>query len=232
MVFRKKADVILEFKPDILVIPECEHPDKLKFKSNSEIPNDILWFGTNSHKGLGVFSYGNFKFKTHNNYNSKLQIIAPISVTGFNINFTLFAVWASSPKTSKYKYIGQVWKALRCYKDLIANSNTLLVGDFNSNTIWDKPKRVWNHSKVVRLLEKKGIYSTYHKHHKQVQGKEQHATFYMYRHKDKNYHLDYCFVSGDLIEKLKSVEVGDYNSWIKYSDHMPLIITFDTHSVQ
>jgi hypothetical protein len=29
MAFRKKADLILAHKPDILIVPECEHPDKL-----------------------------------------------------------------------------------------------------------------------------------------------------------------------------------------------------------
>lgn len=31
MAFRKKADFILTYKPDILVVPECEHPEKLVF---------------------------------------------------------------------------------------------------------------------------------------------------------------------------------------------------------
>jgi len=231
MVFRKKADIILTHKPDILIIPECEHPDKLKFRSNSEIPDDLLWFGTNFNKGLGIFSYGNFKFKTYTNYNSKLQIIVPILVTNLNFNFTLFAIWANNVNDSKYRYIGQIWKAIRHYKDIITRQNTILVGDFNSNTIWDKPKRIWNHSKVVHLLEQKGIHSTYHKYFKQIQGKEQHPTLYMYRHKDKPYHIDYCFVSEDLIKKLTSVEIGDYNFWIKYSDHMPIITTFDFNFV-
>ena len=48
----------------------------------------------------------------------------------------------------------------------------------------------------------------------------------MYRHIDKAYHIDYCFVSDDMIEKLQSVEVGEYDTWVKFSDHVPLIITF------
>lgn len=57
MAFRKKAHVILEQKPDILVIPECEHPDKLQFTSNTIMPADILWFGKNLNKGLAVISF-------------------------------------------------------------------------------------------------------------------------------------------------------------------------------
>lgn len=78
---------------------------------------------------------------------------------------------------------------------------------------------------MVEALEEKGIFSTYHLHHKQIQGKEQHPTYYMYRHRDKPYHIDYCFTSTDMIEQLKSVEIGEYDAWIKYSDHVPVIVT-------
>jgi exonuclease III len=79
---------------------------------------------------------------------------------------------------------------------------------------------------VVKRLEKKGIYSCYHKHLQQLQGKEQHPTHYLYRHQDKPYHLDYCFASADLVNNIQSVEIGEYNSWAPYSDHVPVMVTF------
>ena len=87
-------------------------------------------------------------------------------------------------------------------------------------------RRAGNHSNVVKFLEEKEIVSTYHLHHKQIQGKEKHPTFYLYRHKKKTYHLDYCFVSSDFARKLKSVEIGNFDIWAKYSDHVPVIVTF------
>ena len=63
MAFRKKAHIILALKPDILIIPECEHPDKLLFKNNNLIPTDTLWFRRNQNKGFAIFSIGNFRFK-------------------------------------------------------------------------------------------------------------------------------------------------------------------------
>jgi exonuclease III len=103
----------------------------------------------------------------------------------------------------------------------------MLIGDFNSNTIWDyKKHRLVSHAGVVKQLGNKGIFSTYHFHHKQTQGTEEHPTFYMYRHKGKPYHIDYCFVSTDMLEKLQSVDIGEYDFWAKYSDHVPMIVTF------
>lgn len=51
MAFRKKAEFILTHKPDILIIVECEHPDKLLYKGDIQKPTDSLWFGKNQHNG-------------------------------------------------------------------------------------------------------------------------------------------------------------------------------------
>jgi hypothetical protein len=40
-----------------------------------------------------------------------------------------------------------------------------------------KPDILGSHSSVVEQLEKKGIFSTYHVHHKQMQETEEHPTF-------------------------------------------------------
>jgi len=227
MAFRRKANLLLAHKPDIVIIPECEHPTKLKFDSGIPEPNDIFWFGNNQNKGLGVFSYSNYKFKLVDSHKPDYRIILPLIATNNKNDFTLFAIWANNPQDRGYQYIGQVWKAINFYSDLLKSKRTILVGDFNSNTIWDKPRREGNHSTVVDFLKIKGIHSTYHKFFKQKQGQEEHNTLFMYRHKDKSYHIDYCFASADLIKKLSSVEVGAYSNWFKHSDHTPLIITFD-----
>ena len=224
--FRKKAGFILEHKPDILVVPECEHLDKLVFASDIAAPTSILWFRSSTTKGLGILSYNGFTLKLRRSHNQQLKLIIPIAVTGPHIHFTLYAVWANNPADPDGTYVEQVWKALHHYNRYIKNSKTILAGDFNSNTIWDRKYRIGNHSAVVKRLEKKGIHSTYHHYHKQVQGKELHPTQFTYRHRDKPYHLDYCFVSKDLLDKVSSVEVGDYDTWIKHSDHVPVIVSF------
>jgi exodeoxyribonuclease-3 len=226
MAFRNKAAFILTHKPDILIVPECEHPDKLFFKAGTKKPTDVLWFGKNRHKGLGIFSYSKFRFRVLAEHNHNLQMIIPISVTGGKADFNLFAIWANNPADPEGQYVEQVWKAIHHYDHLITGTGTILIGDFNSNTIWDRKYRTGNHSHVVKHLEEKNIYSSYHLYHKQAQGKEAHPTLYLYRHRDKPYHLDYCFISADLAKKLKNVEIGAYDHWAQFSDHVPVIITF------
>jgi hypothetical protein len=221
MAFRKKAEFILPLKPDILIVPECEHPDKQKFKKELSIPTDFLWFGSNPNKGLGIFSYSDFKFRLLDEYNPKLRIIIPLSVTNGKHSFTLFAIWANNPDDTDGQYIEQVWKAIHYYENLLSNKNSILIGDFNSNTISDRKHQDSNHSNVVKFLEQKGIYCVYHFHHKQEQGNEEHTTLFMYRHKDKPYHVDYCFASVDFLERLSNIGVGTYDDWIEKSDHSP-----------
>ena len=227
MAFRKKAALVVNYNPDIVIVQECEHPDKLQFASGDRVPTDALWFGNNKNKGLGIFSYSQCKLKPLRGHNTNLRMIVPVKVTGGEFDFTLFAVWAYNPDDPDGKYVEQVWKAIHHYNRTIKSKQTVLIGDFNSNTIWDRKYRVGNHSHVVTRLEKKGIVSCYHHHHKQVQGCESHPTFYLYKHKDKPYHLDYCFASADIINQIESVEIGEYECWKQYSDHVPVIVTFN-----
>jgi exonuclease III len=227
MAFRKKAGFILVHKPDILIIPECENIERLKFAQDILQPTDILWYGTNQNKGLGVFSYSDYRFELLDCHNPDFKNVLPIAVTKGKVNFILFAVWANNPQDKDGQYVTQVWKAINYYENLLSGTKTILIGDFNSNTIWDRKYRAGNHSNVVKRLEEKGIVSCYHLHHKQIQGREQHPTFYLYKHKEKAYHLDYCFASTYFIKKLVNVEIGTYNDWTALSDHKPLIVTFD-----
>ncbi len=83
-------------------------------------------------------------------------MIIPIAVTGGRFDFTLFAIWAHNPNDPDGRYVEQVWKAIHYYDKHLTDKPAILVGDFNSNTIWDRKNRAANHSNVVKLLEEKG----------------------------------------------------------------------------
>jgi exodeoxyribonuclease-3 len=176
---------------------------------------------------LEFFSYGDYKLELLDDHNPEIKIISPISVIGEHINFTLFAIWAHNPNDPDGQYIEQVWKAIHQYDNLLTSERTILTGDFNSNTIWDRKNRMANHSAVVDKLALKNIYSVYHRYLNQVQGKEDHPTFFLQRNKNKPYHLDYCFASIDLYDKVTNIQIGSFENWIPHSDHTPIIISFD-----
>lgn len=227
--FRLKVDFILDLHPDILVIQECEHPDKLKFTPTTPKPNDFYWYSDGGKKGLGLFSFSDYKFDLLPDFNPEFRYVIPFRVTGKGETFTLLAIWAMNNKENRSaRYIGQVWFAINHYNKLLGDS-TILIGDFNSNKIWDYKDRVGSHSDVVNKLAEKGIHSVYHRHFNMEQGKEKHPTLYMYRKQEKPYHIDYCFTSTDLLDKVKEVEIGTWETWVKTkrSDHLPLSINFN-----
>lgn len=225
--FRKKADAILSLSPDILIVQECEHPDRLSLGVKNKLPNDYYWHGDNLSKGIGIYSYSEFKFELLPSFNPVFKFILPFRVTGQGQTITLFAIWAMGNKENYLaRYIGQIWLAINYYSDLL-NDSTILIGDFNSNKIWDYKDRVGNHSDVVRKLAANNIHSVYHQQFNFEYGKEEHPTFFLQRNKNKPYHIDYCFASSKLSEKLTSIEIGSYDIWRTHSDHSPLIVKFD-----
>lgn len=226
MAFRKKVEFILVEKPDILIIPECEHPNKLIFKNETNKPSDLFWFGENTNKGLGIFSYSDFKIQLLEIHNPNFKYIIPLSVTNSNITLIIFAIWAQKPAKHDC-YTEQVLNAVHFYNDLLENDNVILAGDFNSSSIWDKPNRICNHTNLVDFLSWKNIRSSYHTFKNESQGKESSPTLFMHRKIDRPYHIDYCFASNNLINKISNVEIGEYQRWTKYSDHAPLSIEID-----
>ena len=226
--FRKKHAVILAYKPDILIISECEHPSRLEFGKLVPEPVDYFWYGDNPHKGVCFLFYNQYSYRIHKVFNSKFRYIIPLIVKTPKLEFNLFGIWAmgDSEKRSE-RYIGQVWMALNAYKSMLSQPS-ILIGDFNSNQIWDTKARVGNHTAVVNLLRDYEIESLYHKQYQLEHGNEEHPTFYLYRKKDKPYHLDYCFASQSILAKGYEIEIGSFDKWIKDSDHTPIIVNIDS----
>lgn len=228
--FRKKNDRILSLRPDILVVSECESENKLKFGDLTPKPTDFFWYGDSENKGIGIFSYSDYKFELLKIFNPRFRFIIPLKVTGKDSSFLLFAIWAMDNKEKpEARYIGQIWLAINYYSNLLSLP-CVLTGDFNSNKIWDEKERVGNHSDMVDFLEKENIFSLYHMQEKIEQGKEIHPTFHMYRKTEKPYHIDYFFASDLIIKDGFEIKVGKAEKWIDLSDHVPLILELKTQT--
>lgn len=225
MAFRKKLPVVLNLNADLLIIPECENPEKLKLAKAITKPVDSFWYGDNPNKGIGVFTYNDFKIEEIKNHNPEFRFIIPLLISSQKIEFVLLAIWCQKPEKSD-NYGTHTWNAINFYSDLLKNKKVIIAGDLNSSSIWDKPNRKANHSNIVNKLKKKGIQSTYHLYNNQGQGKEKCATLYLHRKINRSYHIDFCFASDFFIQRLEKVEVGKYEEWTIYSDHTPLIIDF------
>jgi exodeoxyribonuclease III len=222
--FRLKNKEILELTPDILIIPECEQENKLQFGHLTPQPNDFLWYGDTGKKGIAIFSYSNYKFRLLKEFNPDYRYVIPLEVTDGKNSFLLFAVWAMDNKQNPLaRYIGQVWNAINYYHTILGE-NSILIGDFNSNKIWDTKDRVANHTDVVNFLKELNIESLYHRQFDEEHGKESLKTFFMYRNVAKPYHIDYVFASHKIIENGYKLTLETSDKWIDKSDHIPLIL--------
>jgi exodeoxyribonuclease-3 len=151
MAFRKKAEFILTEQPDILIVPECENQERLAFGLESQQRTDKFWYGNNPHKGIRVFSFGDFKIKRLDIHNPDFKYVLPLSIYNEKINLTVFAIRLQKPEKQDC-YTEQVWNAVHFYGNLLDNDIVILVGDFNSNSIWNKPNRIYNHTNLVDYL--------------------------------------------------------------------------------
>ncbi len=215
----------MKFQPDLLVVQECEQESKYKKSQLISGYTDFLWFGDNPNKGLAVLSFNDYKVALAENYNQAFQYIVPILLSKGKNEIRVYIVWAMPhPKSSIKSYVGQIWDAINYYNEPAFSKESLWIGDWNSNAIWDNQRKASNHTSIVNKLEASGIVSLYHTLRKEPPGQEKEPTLYLLKNRDKPYHMDYCFAPRHCISDHTTVEVGKFEQWITLSDHMPLII--------
>lgn len=226
---RNKFDVLSELDADIYVVQECENPLKYPKSPYDTWAKNHLWIGDNDNKGVGVFAKESINLSIHNwdntYINHKVKYFLPCRIMN---KFNLLAVWNHKNNSPNFGYIGQFWKYLQFNKNKF--NEIIIVGDFNSNSIWDQWDRWWNHSDVVNELKEIGITSFYHKLTNEFQGKETIPTFYLHRKIEKSYHIDYFFGNNKFISRLNNIEIGKPDKWLIISDHMPIICDLDLES--
>jgi hypothetical protein len=210
----KKAPLLSALGPDISVLQECAKPG-----ANTR---NTLWFGDNPNIGLAVQASGGYSLRALPPIMETPKYVIPISVSGPR-EFTLFAVWTLG--TRPFRYVEAAARAVDLYRDVIRTSPSVLMGDFNSNRIWDRThRRGFNHSSLVQRLDDLGLVSAYHHQRKEEHGQESEPTFHLQKKKERPYHIDYCFLPRTWAEEIARVEIGDYETWRKHSDHMPLLV--------
>jgi len=237
---RKKIAYVDKLGADILIIQECEDPNQ-STKVYRQWAGDYLWTGKSKNKGIGIFArngnrirslhwQGEYTLQAIKNQSAsitwqskELQSFLPCRV---NDIFTIVGIWTKKANSPNFGYVGQLWKYLQVHKSKLSGNNMILCGDLNSNSIWDQWDRWWNHSDVVRELKEIAIHSLYHNIENEDPGKETKNTFYLYRNQDKPYHIDYVFLSKNLLDS-SSLEICKPEPWLEYSDHVPLVFTIN-----
>ncbi len=211
-----KLAALASLSPDIAVVQECPRPA-------AQSPQ-FLWFGDNPRHGVAVLAFGDFRVRRLPARPGTPRFFAPVAISG-PLPFALLAAWAMPDQP--YRYVEAVIRAVQLYRTRLARAGTLLLGDLNSNAIWDaqhKPDR--SHSALVRTLAALDMHSCYHEFHREAHGVESTPTFHLYRQEARAYHLDYCFAPRRWLSALQSVTVGPFETWAQHSDHRPIVMEF------
>lgn len=235
---RKKLDITESLASDVLIIQECEDPSQSTTDYRNWASN-YIWEGDNKNKGIGIFAKQGVSINRLD-WNSSYSLDTGLSSLNskltwstkelrqfipflINDKYLCLAVWTKGSSDEVFGYMGQFWKLLQIHKEELSADNVLIIGDFNSNKIWDKPDRWWSHSDVIQELEAIGIVSLYHQQTNESQGEETTPTFYHQRKLAKPYHIDYVFTGSGIEEA--TLEIGKPDTWLEFSDHMPLSLS-------
>lgn len=215
--YRKKEDQLKSrLNPEITIIQECEKPG---LKYNSQYPHH-LWIGDNDNKGLGIFSLNPLvEIELRDN---KSKYYLPFLYD----DFLVIAFWTKNDINSpRNRYIGQAFNVINWYHDLL-QLKCIIIGDLNWNVCWDHATQrnpvTGTLTELNSILSNFQITSAYHSYNNVDFGHEKNPTLFLHRKKERPYHVDYIYLSKDILNNLQKFEIGEFNDWIQYSDHMPV----------
>ena len=214
--FDAKVRALDGLRYDIALVQEIARPDGRNRPTR-------LWVGDKPTHGVAAVAANGFTLRRHRSPLGPLDPVVPIQVSGPR-SFNLIAVWGRQES----RYIRGVHARLVALKGVVRRRPTVIAGDFNSNTIWDKPRAPIDHSRFVAWMrEELGLVSAYHAHFGEAHGMESTPTYFHTWQRPKPYHIDYVFIPEAWRNRLANVYVGGYEDWSKLSDHRPLSVELD-----
>jgi hypothetical protein len=220
------VDRALALEADVYVIQEAEPVER--YAGLLPAGTSVLYvIRPGDLKGVLVFTRPGYLLSaTAGEAQPAYAHVVPLTVsTPVGESIDLWAVWtlASSPREAAY--VGQAHLALNSLEGTL-KTDTVMIGDYNSNSIWDHERRR-NHGLLVDRLAERGLVSAYHRWTGESQGEESTPTFFLHRNAAKPFHLDHCFTDLEVID----VQIGTFAEWSGLkasggaSDHVPLVVT-------
>lgn len=212
--FSRKYKQVEQYDADILIIQECE-----KLPIDFIAGKQLFWMGRNESKGLAVIVKGDFS-RPVDNINNELIYFLPIQ-TQFGL---IIGTCAFNHRARKFgpSASGNLVDMLAHYTaQILSNTKIIISGDFNNGPRWDFNYFHRNNFQHINSeLDKREFTSAYHFIFNEKFGAENTHTFFHQRNKKKQFFIDYIYSKGF---EAVSCEVGTFDSWNIYSDHVPVI---------
>src|SRR5258707_2586953 len=119
MAFRRKFTRLIALKPDLAIIPECESREFFAAEA-AFAPRSAVWIGDNPRKGLGIFTFGEFRARLDAIHRPDIPYVVPVRISG-PVKLRLLAVWACHHKPNSYENrIGPLRRAVCAYKRFLS----------------------------------------------------------------------------------------------------------------
>ena len=223
--FSKKAQALLDLNPSFAIVPEVRehHAGQLGDAYAT------LWDGEPGNRGLLVAASEPWRLRIIKRATARHMVLTQAELGEQKV--TLIGVW-SMPGPGKY--VGTVLSGLDELIGDAGEENVIVAGDFNASARFDSQNAA-RHSfdHIAQRLHAKGLHSLWHIKEGQVFGQETVPTYYHQWKREQPFHIDFMFASDNLVKRLKSFSIGDFDVWCQnHSDHAPLIAEFDLEGQQ
>lgn len=196
--------------PDIMVLSETAPP------TDSDSRN-VTWIGQGA-PGLAVVVQSDLELLPHAANAGAPPLMGCFSVLG-RVSFQLLALWPVQSAGTSYHQI--LMAALDRYQDVVSSGRVIMAGDLNSSSRVTGQKTT--HPQFVAAAGSQGIVSAYHTQTGEAHGSESIGTYRHGYNPDREFHIDYCFLSQPLATAARVTIVRD-EPWSKRSDHFPLLL--------
>lgn len=216
--FKKKFESLIQIPADLYLIQEVE--SNIDWLNIPNFPATNFIFNVKSagnycdKRGVLAFSFSNSKIHSlHRFEDLEMRYYQYFKFKKQRI----LNVWTHG------NYIEDLFSLVLLNRaELFKDDNGLIIGDFNSNAIWNRKHIFRNHSDFNQLLAKYQYYSAYHLLNHVIFGEEQQFTFRMWRKEELGYHIDYAY--GPLT-CMRSFEID--HCLDQLSDHSVLRLVID-----
>ena len=223
MSLRTKIDRLMSLRPDVAIVPECEHLPTLDLEAPKFKPTGRVWVCTNETKGLGVFAFNGLALARHDSYDENHRFFAPVEVRG-RAELNILGIWAfdlGTPATVR-KNPRSIGPALKHYAPFLRSRTSIVAGDFNASSVFDT-KRKRRFAEMQQQLAELGMVSGYHASTGACFGKEPQPTWFQPKLRPP-YHIDYIYLPKGLADRARPLVVGSPAEWLSVSDHVPLVV--------
>jgi endonuclease/exonuclease/phosphatase family metal-dependent hydrolase len=136
-------------------------------------------------------------------------------------------IWSCPSGGGGPAYLQEVRRGVEAHaRWLSADGPRVVAGDLN---VTGGGTSAAGFRRLADQLAELGLHSVYHAFFGEPLGAETRPTYFHLRHEARPFHIDFCFLSADLLERVTHVELGTYADWVDrasrgVSDHVPLVV--------